>query len=76
MGADARGRRQAARSAEAGRGAQRPAGGRGTPRGQKLVVQMVETFREHMEPPSSRSRRPGLAEQAELPPPTRSTATT
>jgi malonate decarboxylase alpha subunit len=26
------------------------AGARGTPRGQKLVVQMVETFREHMQP--------------------------
>jgi malonate decarboxylase alpha subunit len=25
-------------------------GARGTPRGQKLVVQMVETFREHMQP--------------------------
>jgi len=52
MGADARGRRhtspawlKAGREARAGlRGA------RGTPRGQKLVVQMVETFREHMQP--------------------------
>ena len=52
MGADARGRRHASdtwlkagREARAGLG-----GGRGTPRGQKLVVQMVETFREHMQP--------------------------
>ncbi|GAA4349508.1 malonate decarboxylase subunit alpha [Variovorax defluvii] len=52
MGADARGRRhaspawlQAGREARAGRG-----GAAGTPRGQKLVVQMVETFREHMQP--------------------------
>jgi malonate decarboxylase alpha subunit len=52
MGADARGRRHASpawmragREARAGRG-----GAAGTPRGQKLVVQMVETFREHMQP--------------------------
>lgn len=52
MGADARGRRHASeawlkagREARAGRG-----GASGTPRGQKLVVQMVETFREHMQP--------------------------
>lgn len=52
MGADARGRRHASaawlragREARAGR-----AGAAGTPRGQKLVVQMVETFREHMQP--------------------------
>jgi malonate decarboxylase alpha subunit len=52
MGADARGRRhaspawlQAGREARAGR-----SGAAGTPRGQKLVVQMVETFREHMQP--------------------------
>jgi malonate decarboxylase alpha subunit len=52
MGADARGRRHASpawikagREARAGR-----AGASGTPRGQKLVVQMVETFREHMQP--------------------------
>ncbi|OUM01629.1 malonate decarboxylase subunit alpha [Variovorax sp. JS1663] len=52
MGADARGRRhaspawlQAGREARAGR-----TGAAGTPRGQKLVVQMVETFREHMQP--------------------------
>ncbi|HEY3046461.1 MAG TPA: malonate decarboxylase subunit alpha [Polaromonas sp.] len=52
MGADARGRRHASpawlkagREARSGRG-----GASGTPRGQKLVVQMVETFREHMQP--------------------------
>ncbi|WP_348756974.1 malonate decarboxylase subunit alpha [uncultured Aquincola sp.] len=52
MGADARGRRHASpawlkagQQARAGRG-----GAAGTPRGQKLVVQMVETFREHMAP--------------------------
>ena len=52
MGADARGRRHASPAwlkagaqARAGR-----TGAAGTPRGQKLVVQMVETFREHMQP--------------------------
>jgi malonate decarboxylase alpha subunit len=52
MGADARGRRHASpawlkagQQARAGR-----SGAAGTPRGQKLVVQMVETFREHMQP--------------------------
>src|SRR5947208_7373312 len=52
MVADARGRRHASpawlkagREARAGR-----SGAAGTPRGQKLVVQMVETFREHMQP--------------------------
>ncbi|MDP9901741.1 malonate decarboxylase subunit alpha [Variovorax ginsengisoli] len=52
MGADARGRRhsspawlKAGREARDGR-----TGAAGTPRGQKLVVQMVETFREHMQP--------------------------
>lgn len=52
MGADARGRRHASpawlkagQESRAGRG-----GAAGTPRGQKLVVQMVETFREHMQP--------------------------
>ena len=52
MGADARGRRhvspawlKAGREARQGR-----SGAAGTPRGQKLVVQMVETFREHMQP--------------------------
>jgi malonate decarboxylase alpha subunit len=52
MGADARGRRHASPAwlkagAEARQGR---AGAAGTPRGQKLVVQMVETFREHMQP--------------------------
>ncbi len=36
---------KAGREARAGR-----SGAAGTPRGQKLVVQMVETFREHMQP--------------------------
>ncbi len=52
MGADARGRRhsspawlKAGQQSRAGR-----TGAAGTPRGQKLVVQMVETFREHMQP--------------------------
>jgi len=73
MGADARGRRhtspawlKAGREARAGlRGA------RGTPRGQKLVVQMVETFREHMQPAFVETLDAWpLAEQAgmELPP--------
>jgi len=49
MGADARGRRHpSAAWLKAGRQARE---GRNTiPRGQKLVVQMVETFREHMAP--------------------------
>ena len=52
MGADARGRRHASAAwLKAGRQARDGLpGARGTPRGQKLVVQMVETFREHMEP--------------------------
>src|SRR4249920_1404260 len=52
MGADARGRRHASPTwLKAGRQAREGlAGARGTPRGQKLVVQMVETFREHMQP--------------------------
>lgn len=52
MGADARGRRHASPAwLKAGREVRdgRP-GAAGTPRGQKLVVQMVETFREHMQP--------------------------
>ncbi|MBO9687302.1 MAG: malonate decarboxylase subunit alpha [Mitsuaria chitosanitabida] len=52
MGADARGRRHASAAwLKAGEQARagRP-GAAGTPRGQKLVVQMVETFREHMAP--------------------------
>jgi malonate decarboxylase alpha subunit len=49
MGADARGRRHASPAwLKAGRQARE--GKRTIPRGQKLVVQMVETFREHMEP--------------------------
>jgi malonate decarboxylase alpha subunit len=52
MGADARGRRHASPAwLKAGAQARGGLGGaRGTPRGQKLVVQMVETFREHMQP--------------------------
>jgi malonate decarboxylase alpha subunit len=49
MGADARGRRHASPAwLKAGRQAR--AGRNLIPRGQKLVVQMVETFREHMQP--------------------------
>ncbi|GAB3434844.1 malonate decarboxylase subunit alpha [Massilia solisilvae] len=48
MGADARGRRHASPGwLKAGREAR--AGSSAIPRGQKLVVQMVETFREHMQ---------------------------
>ena len=52
MGADARGRRHASPAwLKAGQQArQGRSGAAGTPRGQKLVVQMVETFREHMQP--------------------------
>jgi malonate decarboxylase alpha subunit len=56
MGADARGRRHASAAwLKAGREAHRARGDnsgrrRTMPRGQKLVVQMVETFREHMQP--------------------------
>ena len=52
MGADARGRRHSSPAwLKAGREARDGlSGARGTPRGQKLVVQMVETFREHMQP--------------------------
>ncbi len=52
MGADARGRRHSSPAwLKAGREAREGlAGARGTPRGQKLVVQVVETFREHMQP--------------------------
>ena len=73
MGADARGRRhvspawkKAGEQARAGRH-----GAAGTPRGQKLVVQMVETFREHMQPAFVETLDAWqLAEQAgmELPP--------
>ncbi|MFZ6654340.1 malonate decarboxylase subunit alpha [Undibacterium sp. TJN19] len=49
MGADARGRRHASPAwLKAGREARE--GSKQIPRGQKLVVQMVETFREHMQP--------------------------
>ncbi len=48
MGADARGRRHASPAwLRAGREAQHDTG---MPRGKKLVVQIVETFREHMQP--------------------------
>jgi malonate decarboxylase alpha subunit len=52
MGADARGRRHVSPAwLKAGEQARRGrSGAAGTPRGQKLVVQMVETFREHMQP--------------------------
>jgi malonate decarboxylase alpha subunit len=70
MGADARGRRHASpawmkagRQARAGRG-----GASGTPRGRKLVVQMVETFREHMQPAFvERLDAWELAQRADLP---------
>ncbi|HEX7623286.1 MAG TPA: malonate decarboxylase subunit alpha [Anaeromyxobacteraceae bacterium] len=49
MGADARGRRHSSAAwLRAGREAQREPGA--MPRGRKLVVQLLETFREHMEP--------------------------
>ena len=49
MGSDARGRRHATKAwLTAGSEAHR--GNGAAPRGRKLVVQMVETFREHMEP--------------------------
>jgi len=49
MGADARGRRHASPAwLRAGQEARQ--GSNAIPRGQKLVVQMVETFREHMQP--------------------------
>jgi malonate decarboxylase alpha subunit len=49
MGADARGRRHAS-AAWLKAGEQARHGRSVVPRGRKLVVQMVETFREHMEP--------------------------
>lgn len=69
MGADARGRRHASPAwLKAGREARR----RGEmPRGQKMVVQIVETFREHMQPTFvERLDAWDLAEQAgmDLPP--------
>jgi malonate decarboxylase alpha subunit len=73
MGADARGRRHASpawlKAGAQKRAAQPPSAI--APRGQKLVVQMVETFREHMQPAFvERLDAWGLAEQAgmELPP--------
>jgi malonate decarboxylase alpha subunit len=70
MGADARGRRHASATwLKAGREARQGLGGaRGTPRGQKLVVQMVETFREHMQPAFVETLDAWqLAEQAHMP---------
>jgi malonate decarboxylase alpha subunit len=70
MGADARGRRHASPTwLKAGQQARQGLGGaRGTPRGQKLVVQMVETFREHMQPAFvERLDAWTLAEQADMP---------
>jgi len=70
MGADARGRRHGSEAwLKAGREARNGLqGARGTPRGQKLVVQMVETFREHMEPAFVETLDAWeLAEQAGLP---------
>src|SRR5450830_1772676 len=49
MGADARGRRHVS-PAWLKAGEQARAGSGQIPRGRKLVVQIVETFREHMEP--------------------------
>ncbi|HEY1059283.1 MAG TPA: malonate decarboxylase subunit alpha [Limnobacter sp.] len=73
MGSDARGRRHCSPAwLKAGEQARNGLGGaRGTPRGQKLVVQMVETFREHMQPAFVETLDAWqLAEQAkmELPP--------
>ncbi|MEO5695947.1 MAG: malonate decarboxylase subunit alpha [Burkholderiaceae bacterium] len=70
MGADARGRRHASPAwLKAGAQAREGlSGARGTPRGQKLVVQMVETFREHMQPAFvERLDAWTLAEQADMP---------
>ncbi len=70
LGADARGRRHASEAwLKAGREARIGLSGvRGTPRGQKLVVQMVETFREHMEPAFVETLDAwALAERADLP---------
>ena len=51
MGSDARGRRHASPAwLAAGQQAQAGASDGRMPRGRKLVVQMVETFREHMQP--------------------------
>ena len=70
MGADARGRRHASQTwLKAGQEARAGlTGARGTPRGQKLVVQMVETFREHMQPAFVEQLDAWqLAEQAKMP---------
>jgi malonate decarboxylase alpha subunit len=70
MGADARGRRHVSDAwLKAGRQARDGlAGSRGTPRGQKLVVQVVETFREHMQPAFVETLDAWkLAEQAAMP---------
>ncbi len=70
MGADARGRRHASPAwLKAGQQARAGLkGASGTPRGQKLVVQMVETFREHMQPAFVETLDAWtLAEQARMP---------
>ncbi|WP_434032057.1 malonate decarboxylase subunit alpha [[Pseudomonas] boreopolis] len=66
MGSDARGRRHASEAwLKAGREAARPGE---MPRGRKLVVQMVETFREHMAPAFvERLDAWDLAERAKMP---------
>lgn len=67
MGADARGRRHAS-EAWLKAGAQARAGRNTIPRGQKLVVQTVETFREHMQPAFvERLDAWQLGEQAKMP---------
>ncbi|MCA1326610.1 malonate decarboxylase subunit alpha [Herbaspirillum sp. alder98] len=67
MGADARGRRHAS-PAWLKAGEQARAGKNTIPRGQKLVVQTVETFREHMQPAFvERLDAWQLAEQANMP---------
>jgi malonate decarboxylase alpha subunit len=67
MGADARGRRHASPAwLKAGQESHKPY--RKMPRGQKLVVQMVETFREHMQPAFvSKLDAWELAQQANMP---------
>jgi malonate decarboxylase alpha subunit len=70
MGADARGRRHASPAWLKAGAQRREAAGRPAlaPRGQKLVVQMVETFREHMQPAFvERLDAWDLAEQAGMP---------
>ncbi|WP_034294924.1 malonate decarboxylase subunit alpha [Herbaspirillum sp. RV1423] len=67
MGADARGRRHAS-PAWLKAGQQARVGKNTIPRGQKLVVQTVETFREHMQPAFvERLDAWQLAEQARMP---------